>query len=121
MVMLILVWLTCGVAASIVASNRGGSGCLWFGLGIVFGPFGLLMAFANGTRCPRCAKGISTDAKVCPHCQVIVVDTPGTGTATQSPATAPEPTKQCAFCAEKILAAAIKCRFCGEMLDKGSV
>jgi hypothetical protein len=46
-------------------------------------PIGITVidVLANGTRCPRCAKGISTDAKVCPHCQSIVVDTPGTGIA----------------------------------------
>lgn len=28
-----------------------------------------------------------------------------------------EPTKRCSYCAERILAAAIKCRYCGEMLS----
>ncbi|HLX65211.1 MAG TPA: hypothetical protein VKX17_28340 [Planctomycetota bacterium] len=29
----------------------------------------------------------------------------------------PEPTKRCPYCAERILAAAKKCRYCGELLD----
>jgi len=30
----------------------------------------------------------------------------------------PEPTKRCPYCAERILAAARKCRYCGELLDE---
>ncbi len=63
------IWLVCGIAAAVVASNRGANGCLWFGLGLLFGPIGLALAFANGRRCPHCASRISTKALVCPHCQ----------------------------------------------------
>ncbi len=35
----------------------------------------------------------------------------------QPPTADSEPTKPCPFCAEKILAQAIKCRFCGEIVD----
>jgi hypothetical protein len=54
----------------LVASGKGANGCLWFGLGVLFGPFGLLFSFfAGGQKCPYCKKGIHSDAIVCPYCQ----------------------------------------------------
>ena len=34
----ILLWVVCGIGAAVVASNRGASGCLWFGLGVLLHP-----------------------------------------------------------------------------------
>jgi hypothetical protein len=42
----VMFWVICGIAAAFVASSRNANGCLWFGLGILFGPFGL--AFSLG-------------------------------------------------------------------------
>jgi len=44
----------CGIGAAVVAQSRGANGCLWFGVGALFGPFGLAFAFASGTG-PACS------------------------------------------------------------------
>jgi len=57
-----------------IASWRGGNGCLWFGLGILFGPFGLAFAFLAGEeQVPRgcCQKKVSRKALKCPFRQTI--------------------------------------------------
>lgn len=42
---LIVIWLLFGIVSAVVASGRGGNGCLYFGLGVLLGPFGLILAF----------------------------------------------------------------------------
>lgn len=59
-----------GIGAAIVASNKGASGILWFFLGVILGPIGLLLAFfSGGKRCPYCKSKIHKDATICPKCQ----------------------------------------------------
>ena len=67
----ILVWIVCGVAAAFVAENRGASGFLWFILGVVLGPLGLIFSFASGSDrvCPACRKRVHPKATRCPYCQ----------------------------------------------------
>ena len=109
----ILIWIVCGIAAAVIASNRGANGCLWFGLGVLFGPFGLAFSFTagGGNECPACRKYLHPAATKCPHCGFNATTNPAL------PPAQPEPTKLCPFCAETIKAAAIKCRYCGESLS----
>lgn len=69
--LIILFWLLCGIAAAFIASKRGANGCLWFGLGILFGPFGLAMSFAAGSKykCRYCLSPVDGRATKCPRCQ----------------------------------------------------
>jgi ribosomal protein L37E len=74
----ILAWLAFGIVSAIVARNKGRSGCVWFFLGVLLGPFGLILAFAAGSRQasasekeskPRTTSpGVPTDTWACPRC-----------------------------------------------------
>ena len=85
---LIVIWLLLGVASAVVATNKGRGGCAWFALGILLGPFGLLLA--------------------------LVVRDDSSGVERQAIATGQS--KRCPYCAELIKKEAIKCRFCGSDL-----
>jgi len=70
----VVIWLACGVISSTVAQSKVHSSCLWFGIGIIFGPLGLLIALVmpgawKGKPCPYCKKWIHRDAVKCPECQ----------------------------------------------------
>ena len=70
----LLIWIACGIGSAVIASNKGGSGCLWFGLGILLGPIGLGLAWlgaGSNTVCYYCRKSIHAEAKKCPYCQSV--------------------------------------------------
>jgi hypothetical protein len=40
----IVVWIFCGIVSALIGNSRGRSGCAWFLLGILLGPFGFAIA-----------------------------------------------------------------------------
>jgi hypothetical protein len=133
MEIVVLVWIICGIASGVIASDRHASGCLWFGLGVLFGPFALAASFfAGGRGCPKCKSSIPENATRCPKCQAELTPErlahrcseckqPGEVGATSCVScgvaftvTPSEPTtKKCPDCAEDVKVDARKCRFCG--------
>lgn len=84
----VLIWFVCAFTAMIVAQSRNASAGLAFVLGLLLGPFGIVIAFvlkprtavvvaaAAGAKppgfereCPYCKSTIPTDASVCRYCQ----------------------------------------------------
>ena len=78
----ILAWLLFGIVSAIIAKKKGRSGCAWFFLGVLLGPFGLLLAFAapserepvapssqgQATKPRITAPGPAPDYWTCPRC-----------------------------------------------------
>jgi hypothetical protein len=84
----VMAWLVCAIVGGAIASARGANGFAGFMWGLLFGPLGVLVAFAlqpqkvavnvakssnippgYGRECPFCRSEIVADANVCPHCQ----------------------------------------------------
>lgn len=79
-----LTWLFCAVLAAILYSGKGQSGIVGFLLGLILGPFGVLIALLIGPNqneldrrqlksgevdmCPYCSELVRASAVVCKHC-----------------------------------------------------
>lgn len=66
-----IVLLLFGCIAAVIGAKKG-EGCLAFLIGLLLGPFGIILALiSKGKRktCPHCKELIHKDAVVCSHCQ----------------------------------------------------
>lgn len=81
-----IIWLSFGIVAAIIASSKGRSVGGWFFLGMLFGPFSLVVGFLPSMpsvtedrtqqigesgvykKCPFCAEVVKREAVKCKHC-----------------------------------------------------
>jgi hypothetical protein len=87
----IALWIVCGLTAGVVSASRGASGFVGFILGVLLGPFGIIIAFvlkpetpspspqseseavpvdakATYIRCDGCSGFSPSHSKFCMHC-----------------------------------------------------
>lgn len=68
------VCVCCAILGAIVGQRRrsAGAGLL---LGLIFGPLGIIVAFALDARpkCPACQERLNPAASLCPHCRTALV------------------------------------------------
>lgn len=127
-----IIWILFGVVSMIIAKTKGRSAAGWFFIGVIFGPFALVVIFlpavtrqsqeltetvaAEGYRdCPHCGKPMRNQSTKCWVCGNIVDPAP----------VPPEPAaeavdgdyRKCPYCAEPIRRDAILCRFCKSDID----
>ena len=73
---LVIIWILFGIVTGAIAEWRGRSGCGWGCLGVLLGPFGVLLALVSPPenenlgkmKCPHCAEWIQREARVCRYC-----------------------------------------------------
>lgn len=67
--LIVLGWLSCALLGGVVASWKE-AGNMGFLLGLLFGPLGLIDAFAldDHMKCPACGGRINDAARKCQHC-----------------------------------------------------
>jgi hypothetical protein len=52
----VILWILCSVVSAVIASSHGGSGALGFVIGVLLGPFGIIIAFFLGGEREKAAK-----------------------------------------------------------------
>lgn len=99
-------WLLCGVASAVIASDKGRSGVAWFFLGVLFGPFALVVAACLSRIGPPAKEGPAPGTRPCPHCRERIF----------------EAARVCRFCGKSVAGGPVawKCVDCGEDVEPGS-
>ena len=67
---IIAFWVVCAILGAIIGSRKDASGA-GFLMGLIFGPLGVIAAFAidNRSSCPHCGGRLNGRPQVCQHCQ----------------------------------------------------
>ncbi len=66
----LIIGILFGISAALFANYRGTGPHLWFVVGFLVGPFGLLFAYILcGRECPECKSRIHRAATRCAKCQ----------------------------------------------------
>lgn len=65
----VVAWIICGVLGAIIGSSKNAAG-IGFMLGVLFGPLGVIAAFATDGRdkCSKCQGRLNGKPEICPHC-----------------------------------------------------
>ena len=84
----VIVWILFGIVTAVAASNKGRNRWGWFLIGVLLGPFGLILALvvspgqqmtetrsqhrAPTIKCPSCSESIRSEAIRCGFCGTYV-------------------------------------------------
>jgi RNA polymerase subunit RPABC4/transcription elongation factor Spt4 len=122
-IVLVLLWVICGIAAGMIATGRNANGCLWFGLGILLGPIGLALSFMAGSnrKCPHCQANVHQQATKCPKCQsaLSVADAQTQGSPVGALTASTEEKFRCPKCKTPVEKDAERCPGCGGLFIAG--
>ena len=115
-------WILFGIVAGMIGAKKG-DGFSMFVIGVLLGPFGILIAlFSPGNRktCPHCRELIDKDATVCSHCHrdqpkpapprlpSVAASQSVAPTPSPTPATVADPTMPCPLCGQELQVSSLK-------------